>query len=658
MSTPERRIRALYLVPLCALLLALLATLAPANLEHALAKSANWERYDTTIDLHPDGTFTVTEDQIINFAGSFTQGYRTIPIKRIGDIRNVQVLEDGQRYRRGSDEPGTFSANIAGGNLEILWWFKTAVNESRHFTIRYDVVGGLRVYTDPSGAPREQLWWRPIDTDFAGDVRAATVTINLPQGVTNAQITFDAFTIGDFPVADRQTSPTQLVYQAGPLRQGNALEARLEFPRMTTAAVPAWQQADDKHRAEQARIDKYKPVADAIMLGVGLLLLVGGPILLLIAWYMRGRDAPVALPIDLLRAPPEDLSPGVVGTLLDEKADDRDVIATIVALGNRGVIGIQEIEGPTTIGLSFGKDYQFKRLKPDAGAGLAPFEQKLLAAIFGSQDDVKLSNVKERFSSQQAEVKEALYAELVSRGYFPRNPQSTRRIWRGVGLAMIALSLVGGCVALGLIGAYAPLVIFPLGVLVLISIAVMLMAGAMPRKTPKGAEQAAKWAAFRRYLDDIEKYENVAQAKEIFNRYLPYAVAFGLERSWVTKFASVGAPAPEWYGPGGFGGGAWSGGRRGGGGMVIIPGGLSRGDGGGGGGGGVDLPDLQDASDAAGHSLQGASDGLFGLFTEAAKAFTSFGGGGGRGGGGGFGGFSGGGGSFGGGGGGGGSGFR
>jgi uncharacterized protein (TIGR04222 family) len=430
----------------------------------------------------------------------------------------------------------------------------------------------------------------------------------------------------------------------------------VEFPRMTTAAVPAWQQADDKRRAEQARIDKYKPVANAIMLGVGLLLLVGGPILLFIAWYTRGRDTPVALPIDLLRAPPEDLSPGVVGTLLDEKADDRDVIATIVALGNRGVISIQEIEGPTILGMSFNKDFEFKRLKPDADAQLAPFEQKLMAAIFGGKDDVKLSNVKERFASQQGEVKEALYAELVSRGYFPRNPQRTRRVWRGVGLALIVLSLFGGCFALALIGAYAPLVIFPLGVLVLISIVVIVMAGAMPRKTPKGAEQAAKWAAFRRYLDDIEKYENVAQAKEIFNRYLPYAVAFGLERSWVTKFASVDAPAPAWYGPGGFGGGPWSGGRRGGGGMVIIPG--SGGRSSGGGGGGVDLPDLQGTSDAAGRSLQGTSDSLFGLFSAAAKAFTSMSSGGGRGRGGGFGGFSGGGGGFGGGGGGGGRGFR
>ena len=48
----------------------------------------------------------------------------------------------------------------------------------------------------------------------------------------------------------------------------------------------------------------------------------------------------------------------------------------------------------------------------------------------------------------------------------------------------------------------------------------------MPRKTEAGAEAAAKWKAFRRYLDDIEKYENLNESREIFDRYLPFTVAF------------------------------------------------------------------------------------------------------------------------------------
>src|SRR6185295_1434158 len=122
---------------------------------------------------------------------------------------------------------------------------------------------------------------------------------------------------------------------------------------------------------------------------------------------------------------------------------------------------------------------------------------------------------------------------------------------------------------------FAPLVIVPVIAIVVIAVAIAIVAGGMPRKTARGAEAAAKWNAFRRYLAEIERYENVAEAKEIFNRYLAYAVAFGLERSWVNKFASVDAPSPSWYGPYGSGGG-WSGPRRHGpGGTIIIPGGGS-----------------------------------------------------------------------------------
>jgi uncharacterized membrane protein len=48
----------------------------------------------------------------------------------------------------------------------------------------------------------------------------------------------------------------------------------------------------------------------------------------------------------------------------------------------------------------------------------------------------------------------------------------------------------------------------------------------MPRKTAKGAEEAAKWLAFKQYLENIDKYSDMESVKEQFQVYLPYAVAF------------------------------------------------------------------------------------------------------------------------------------
>ena len=35
--------------------------------------------------------------------------------------------------------------------------------------------------------------------------------------------------------------------------------------------------------------------------------------------------------------------------------------------------------------------------------------------------------------------------------------------------------------------------------------------------------------------------------KGIFERYLPYATAFGLEQQWVQTFKQANPPAPAWY---------------------------------------------------------------------------------------------------------------
>ena len=187
-------------------------------------------------------------------------------------------------------------------------------------------------------------------------------------------------------------------------------------------------------------------------------------------------------------------------------------------------------------------------------------------------------------------------------------------------------------------------------VAIALALAIRWLSKHMPKKTREGAEAAEKWRAFHRYLDDIEDYEQIANHTEIFEKYLPFVVAFGIEESWVRKFATVNTPSPTWFEPSGIpgtGGGTMRRGR----GPVIVWGGGGGGSGrtretdsgggawpepGGGGGGG--FPDLQDVSDSAARGLSSTSNSLFDLLSEAAEAFASSSGGGGSSRGGGFGG--------------------
>ena len=81
----------------------------------------------------------------------------------------------------------------------------------------------------------------------------------------------------------------------------------------------------------------------------------------------------------------------------------------------------------------------------------------------------------------------------------------------------------------------------------------LFTAGAMPRKTDFGAEEAAKWHAFSKYLEEMQRYTNVQAAADKFQKYLPYAVALGVERQLISQFNSVPSAMPQWYMPYGYG---------------------------------------------------------------------------------------------------------
>lgn len=631
-------LRGLFAAFIVLLVAAVLAGCEAANVDVTSyqGKDLYWERYDVTIDIRRDGTLIITEDQSIRFiSGPWQEGFAVIPLSRVEAINSVEVLESGQPYQRAtsSGNPGTYTVERYGGEIDIRWWFGPAYDETRNFTIRYQVEGGLRVYDD-----RDQLWWRAIDEDFAADIRNATVTVNLPGPVEPDDLTYDAYERGIGDVVIEVVDADTLRYSATGLEQGDALEARVEFPKLTTATEPSWQAAQDAREEREARLEPFKALANLLFLGSGILITLGAPIGVYALWHARGRDHPVPMPVDILRDPPDDLPPGAVGTLIDEQADTHDLIAMMVDLGERGILEIEE-SNTEFLGLRFSRDWTLRRTGDTSG--LSEPERSLISAIFGRKDEVQLKDIRQRFGRKQKSIKKDLYEELVRRGYFPSNPESVRSRWQGFGVAVLVGGVAIGATLWGTVGSFAPMLIALLIGLAVAGLSLIVASRAMPRKTRKGAEAAVKWVAFRNYLAEIEKHQDLEQAREIFSLYLPYAIAFGLEKSWVRKFARVDAPAPRWYGPHygprRYGRGAWVGGDTSPtGGDFDVP----------------SAPSLNEMSSSFGESLQSMSDGLFDMFDTAADAFKPYSSKSG-----GSGGFSGGGGGFGGGGGGGGRGF-
>ena len=101
-----------------------------------------------------------------------------------------------------------------------------------------------------------------------------------------------------------------------------------------------------------------------------------------------------------------------------------------------------------------------------------------------------------------------------------------RSRWLGYGfLVAVILGVLTAIFAFADIGGWG---CFLFGSIVSVII-VWCFAPLMPQRTATGAQEQRKWEAFRNYLHDLTRFQDMESAKENFEKYLPYAIAFGVE---------------------------------------------------------------------------------------------------------------------------------
>jgi uncharacterized membrane protein YgcG len=590
------------------LLAAFVIILGSWGVAQAQEKSLYWQRWDVNIDVQKNSDMLVEETQEIVFtSGTFRFGYRAIPLDRVDRIADVQLSEiiNGieRPYTAESTQEYGFTTSVNGGNLEITWYFPPTADSTHTYVIRYRVVGGLRFYEGG-----DQVWWKAIAPDHNFPIRSSRVTITLPATFTQDQLKVASYGV---PATSAFNEQGQVVFDAQNIPADQELEVRVEFPPGVVQGSPAaWQTAFDRQQS-------WGPVLSVIFGALGLMVLFGGPLGVYLLWYTRGRDRPLGLVAEYIAEPPGDLPAGVVGTLVDEKADVKDIIASIVDLARRGALRMEEEKKEGFLGIGSGSDYIF--YLEDQSKATRPYERTLIKHIFGKQDVRRLSDLRQKFYTAIPELRQQLYQEVVNEGFFPRSPETTRRLWSGLGCAGLVVAGVIAVFFLAILGDISPWVACPGASLAVAMVGLMIVGRHMPRKTPEGAEEAAKWLAFKRYLQTIEKHGDLEAVKDKFEEFLPYAVAFGLERRLIGQFAAVDTPAPSWWGPvflPGHGYGYGGGSARPSVGEAGGPPGTLAGEGG-------RPPSLDRMSKGVGTSLAGMSAGLGSMLTSASTVLTS-----------------------------------
>ncbi len=261
--------------------------------------------------------------------------------------------------------------------------------------------------------------------------------------------------------------------------------------------------------------------------------------------------------------PPDGVTPGLAGTVIDGRADSADLGATIVDLAVRGHLTVTALPKQSADPAPAGADpatarttdYLLRRVQPPpVGDELRPYEQTLLDGLFAGPhaDDhtgaaVRMSELGPDFAQRMREAQVGLYREVVERGWYREHP---RIVGRRFGCVTGVLAILAAIVLVAVVWQLrregeASLVglLLPLGVA---TAGVLLFRGARTRsaRTAEGTAVRIQTMGFREYLTKAEASQiRFEEARDVFSRFLPFAVVFGVADRWARLFAEVAAHA-------------------------------------------------------------------------------------------------------------------
>ena len=494
----------------------------------AAQRTLEIERFDARITVNTDGTIDVLESIRAKFTGSWNGIYRKVPVeyrtaqgfKWTVRVELVSATDaEGRALRTETSREGHF--------VQYKMWIPGAVDAVRGVVLRYRVTNALRFFED-----HDELYWNVTGDEWdvaLGDVSAA---IELPTAATGLRAT--AFN-GVYGSTSREAD----VAMEGTVVR-ITLPRKLEFREGLTAVV-GW---DKGLIPEPTRADKA-----AGFLGANWPLALPFPVLLgmLFLWSRRGRD-PRQLPVSVQYEPPPGLTPAEAGTLTDESADMRDITATMVDLAVRGHLRIEEREDSKLFGLVKDKEFVFHRTSPKGPpAPLQRYETEVLEGIFeDGAREVELSDLKNEFYKHLGDIKSGIMDRLVQQGLYVRRPDHVRGRWIGLGVALGVIIAMGGGALASEVG-LAPASFVVAGIA--IGLIVIIVGYHMPARTVAGARTLEKVLGFAEFLErvDKERFETVVKTPEMFERYLPYAMAFGVEKKWAAAFRDIYLEPPTWY---------------------------------------------------------------------------------------------------------------
>jgi hypothetical protein len=488
--------------------------------------------FQDDITIGKDGRAVVVERITLAFEGEWHGIHRTIPIEYPGpNGTNYELFLKVASVTDESGAPLKYESSTSNGSRDLKIFIPGAVDTSRTVEITYRVQNGTRFFKD-----YDEFYWNVTGNDWPVPIDHAAATVHFPAAAAGS-LRAQAFT-GVYGSSQRDATAAV-----------DGAETQFE----TTSPLPM---------RGGLTIDVYVPkdVLNEPGAITKFFWFVGGnPVLFLpvvtfagmfALWWVKGRDPDPGVSVAPMYDPPAGISPAEAGTLLDDTVHPRDITSTIVDLAVRGYIKIEETSEKILVFTH--KDYVFHLLKPREqwGADLVPHERVMLENVFAGGVDTRLSSLKNRFYTAVPVIREDIMSALKSKGIYLLDPESAGGYSIGAGVAILALFAVFQFLGWANFLNSIPLLI---GCGLISAVIFWLFARVMTAKTVKGGRVRVAVLGFQEFMNRVDAERLKLMPPTTFEKYLPYAMALGVEHHWAQAFAGIIKDPPQWYvGPGGY----------------------------------------------------------------------------------------------------------
>jgi uncharacterized membrane protein len=492
------------------------------------AYSRDWRitNFDSNMTVSEDGSLSVTEHIVLYFDGSFHGIYRDIPIQYPGPHGSNYTLF--LKVTGVTDDQGNklkYDSSVQGDYRHLKIYIPDAVNTTKAVDISYTARNAVHWFDD-----HDELYWNVTGNDWPVPIDHVIAIILFPPN-TGGNLRAQAFT-GIYGSEARDASVVV---------NGNVVTVQTNAPLSMREGLTG-----DVYITKGVLNQPSKFTFGLWFLRSNFIVLLPlwAFIVMFFLWWTKGRDPKSDISVAPMYEPPKGMTPAEVGSLMQDGVHPRDITSTIVDLAVRGYLKIEETESKTLVFSH--RDYTFHSLKPeDSWSSLEAHERVMLNHMFpAGTTQVRLSDLRNQFYVAIPTIKQDILAELKGKGMYTVDPDSAHAyVLAGVvfaALPFVILQLLGWANLLDSIGllvasAFAALLI------------IFFFARIMTAKSLKGVRTKVEILGFQEFINRVDADRLKRMPMDTFEKFLPYAMALGIENRWAKAFQGIVQNPPTWY---------------------------------------------------------------------------------------------------------------